>query len=543
MMNRRAVWVTCLLILARPAFLPAQDPKPAEPTLIVRLAATDTQLANAKYFAALVGQDNLADQLDGIIGAWAGPAGLAGSGIDVKRPFYAYAVAAAETQDSPLALLLPVADEDTFLKFLESFPIKVVRGDDPFFAIEYPNQPVRVYFRFANGYAYFTAMKRGHIELHQLVAPEKLAAADPTTALSVSLRIDHIPDMTKQMLLGQIELRLADVKDRRVDGEAKEQAEARRRAIDAASEALKRVLSEGRSAEIALAIDRDKDTFGLQVALDGKPNTLMNTAVSALAGGKSRFKPAPGSALHVGLNFAVPDAFRGLLGFAVDGLTRDAVAKELDPAKRELAAKVSKAVGPTLKAGQVDLHVVAAASADNQMSLLAALGVRDGKALEGVVKDLVEQLPESERGRIHLDDATVGSLNLHRVAVEPGHLDANARRLLGDHVNVWAGFSPNAVMLGLGGDAAATVGGLAAGESAERGPLIVIEGSIARLAALDPKAAKVAQRVFGRLPSAGDGFRISLEGGDKLKLALNFHGRALRFFSLMNEVNEGRAEP
>jgi len=543
MTNRRTSWLACLMVVAAPAVLPAQDPRPAEPTLIVRLAATESLLANAKYFATLVGHEHVADQLDGMIAAWAGPAGLAGSGVDVKRPFFAYAVAAAETAESPVALLVPVADEDAFLKFLESFPIKVLRGDDPFYGIEYPNQPVRIFFRFANGYAYFTAMKRGHVELHQLVTPDKLAAADPANALSVSVRIDRIPDMTKQMLLGQLELRLADVKERSGNGESKEQAEARRRGIDAVSEAVKRLLSEGRSAEIALAIDRERDTFGLQVSLDGKPNTLMNTAVGALAGGNTRFKPAPGSALHVGLNFAVPDAFRGLLGFAVDGLARDAVAKESDPAKRELAAKVTKAVGPTLKAGHVDLHIVAGASPENQMSLLAALGVRDGKAIEGVVKDLVGQLPESERGKVHLDDATVGSFNMHRLAVEPGTLDLNARRLLGGNVNLWAGFSPNAVMLGLGGDAAATVGGLDTGDKAERGPLVVIEGSVARLAALDPQASKVAERVFGRLPSAGDGFRLSLEGGDKLKLALNFHGRALRFFHQMNEVNEGRARP
>lgn len=542
MTNRRTLWLACFMMIGGPAALPAEDVKPAEPTLIIRVAATDTLLANAKYFARLVGQENVAEQLDGIIGAWAGPAGLAGSGVDVKRPFYAYAVAAAETQESPVAVLVPIADEDAFLKFLDSFPIKVVRGDDPFYAIEYPNQPVRIYFRFAKGYAYVTAMKRGHIELDQLIPPEKLAAADPTTAVGVSLRLDRIPDMTKQMLLGQVELRLADIKDRKSDGESKEKVEARRRGFDAAAEALKRLLSEGRSIELNLNIDREKDTFGLQASLDGKPNTLMTTVIRALAGGKSHFKPAPGSALHVGLNVAVPDALRGLLGFAVDGLARDAIAKESDPDKRELAQKVAKAVGPTLKAGQIDLHVVAGASSENRMNVLAALGVRDGKSIEGVVKDLVGQLPERDRGKIHIDDATIDGLNLHRIAVESNGLDSNARRLLGTDVNLWAGFRPTALMIGLGSDASTTVSGLTTVEQAERGPAIVIEGSIARLAALDPKAGKVAESAFGGLPGAGDGFRLSLEGGDKLQLNLRFQGRAVRFFHLLDEAKRDAAQ-
>jgi len=75
-----------------------------------------------------------------------------------------------------------------------------------------------VFFRFANKCVYVTAMDRGHIDVAKLAAPEQLPAGDANSVVGVTLRFDRIPDDLKQMALGQIEVRLAEIKGSQVPG-------------------------------------------------------------------------------------------------------------------------------------------------------------------------------------------------------------------------------------------------------------------------------------------------------------------------------------
>src|SRR5688572_18728584 len=111
-------WACWALVVAGVTVAPvrAQDAKPAAPTIAVRVKSIDGLLADVQYLAGLVGQEEQAKQLQGILEGMAGPKGLTGTGIDTKRPIGLYAVVTPGGVDSYASLLVPVADEKAFVE-------------------------------------------------------------------------------------------------------------------------------------------------------------------------------------------------------------------------------------------------------------------------------------------------------------------------------------------------------------------------------------------------------------------------------------------
>jgi hypothetical protein len=539
LMRRLATCLAIKWIAVVSAFAPAADDKRVEPALVARVKSIEGLLSDVKYLAKLVGQADAAEQLDGLIDAWIGEKGLAGSGIDTKRPIILYALAMPGGADSPISLMIPIADEANFLSFLKYHHVNAEQGNDGSYSLDLPGSPAPVFFRLANKCAYVTAMDRGHIDVAKLATPEQLPAADANGVLGVTLRFDRIPDDLKQMALGQMEIRLVEIKDRKNPDETPDQARIRRQGIDMLGVIIKTVLSEGKSLDFQWSIDRAKDDIAMALTLDGKPNTLMASTIEMLAGGKSRFAPASDSAFHAGVNLAIPDAIRVLVNPFLEMGMKDAVATESDPTKKAMMSKAIAAIGPTIKAGVVDLHIAAGSpKSGGNYNLLAAVGVQGGDKIESTVRELIGQIPAADRAKITSDAAKVNGVSLHQLKID--NLDADAKRLFGTGASAWAGFGKTAIMLGLGGDAAATFAGMTTNDPPKPAPMLVIEGSLAKLASLDknPSANQVAGQVFGSAPG-NDHFRLSLNGGKQLKLDLSFKGLGLAFFQQLNEKKGG----
>jgi hypothetical protein len=534
-MRRIANCLTILWIALVPVVSRAADEKPIEPAFVVRVKPVEGLLGDVKYIAKLVGQGDAAEQLDGVIDAWMGEKGLAGSGVDIKKPILLYALATPTGTDSPFSLVIPIANEANFLSFLKNHHVNAEQDNDEVYALDLPTSPVPVFFRLANKCAYVTAQERHHLDAAKLVTPEKIPVADAKSVVEVTLRFDRMPDDLKNMILGQIELRLAEIKERKNPDETPDQARIRKQGIDVLGVIIKTVLSEGKSLNFLWTIDRNKEDIALALTLDGKPNTLMASTIEMLAGGKSRFAPAKDAAFHAGLNLAVPDAIRVLVNPLIEMGMKDAVAREADAGKKAMITKAIDAVGPTLKAGVVDLHIAAGSpNSGGNYNLLAALGVQRGDKIESAVREFMSQIPAKDRANITTDVAKINGTSLHQLKIE--NLDAEGKRLFGPSASAWAGFGKTAIMLGLGGDAAATFAGMTTNDPPQPAPMLVIEGSLAKLASLDknPAANQVAGQVFAS--SAGsDHFRISLNGGKQLRLDASFKGRGLTFFQQLNE--------
>jgi len=432
-------------------------------------------------------------------------------------------------------VMVPLADEATVVKLLENFGFNPTKDTHGVYSIEMPGRPISLYFKAAHQYLYFTAIDKGYLDDARLIAPEKITSTDPRQLFGATLRIEQIPDQLKQIALGQIDLRLAELKDRKPDGETPDQRRQRRQGLEVLNYVAKTILSEGKTLQVQIGVDRARDDLSAILALDGKPGTTMAQGIALLGAGKTRLAAPQDAAFHFGLNLTIPEMFRPLVDMAV----KDGVERQADPGKKDVAKKLYSSVAATLKRGELDAHLSACTNGDGgPFSVLAGISVEKGDLIEGAVRELVAKVPEAQRSQITLDAETVGATHLHKVSLNEYALDENARQIFGSNACLWSGFSPSAVLLGLGARGPDTLRNLTSLSEPKSTPAVLVEASVAKLAPLDRNSTgsvKLAKEVFGPAGSGGDTVRLTLDGGKNLKLSATFKGLVLKFFRLLEE--------
>src|SRR5207244_8766304 len=137
------------------------------------------------------------------------------------RPLAIYAIVGAGGLDSKGVVMLPVADENAFIEMLTDivgrFGVTGKKESDGVHAFTIPGAPVQVFIRFANKYAYVAAgLDRSAIEPANLLPPtSKSLSAGPGELIGLTVNIDRIPDMLKQIALTQLQVQLAAAKDKK----------------------------------------------------------------------------------------------------------------------------------------------------------------------------------------------------------------------------------------------------------------------------------------------------------------------------------------
>src|SRR5262249_1798812 len=98
-------------------------------------------------------------------------------------------------------LMVPVTDEKAFLTMLDNLGFKAEKDATDLYSVKQNVLPVDVFFRFANKYAYVTALNAEAVDAKTLVAPGDVFKKELRGFLSATLRVDQIPDGVKQMIL------------------------------------------------------------------------------------------------------------------------------------------------------------------------------------------------------------------------------------------------------------------------------------------------------------------------------------------------------
>jgi hypothetical protein len=540
---RTRTWVVTLAVLAAAVPARADTPKSVEPTVVVRLKSFDGLMADAKYLAELAGQADKAKEIDGVIQALAGPKGLAGTGLDTKRPLAAYAVVGPNGVDSKAVLMLPVADEAAFVEavntLLGQFGATMKRDGDGVHTVTIPNAPVSAYVRFANRYAYVAAPDRTAIEPDHLLPPTaQWLGSDGAELIGVTVNIDRIPDSLKQVALGQLQVHIANAKDRKEPNETAAQTRLKGQVLDAVFQRVQAVLTEGSALQAGLTIDRRTETVAGQLSLTGKPGSELVRGLADLAGRQTAFGGVSAAAAQLALSVALPDAFRESFSAVVEEGIAEGIKKQGDATKREVAQKLWSALAPTIKAGVLDVSAgLNGPNTSGHYTAFAAVKVQDGKAIERTLKDLSTRIPEKERHALKLDAETIAGVAVHRI--EPGDkVDPEARRVFGDQVAALVAFRTDAALFVLGGeDAKATMRSLVESKPAKAGAVLEVRGSVGRLAALDKEkgaeAKKIAEEVFGT--GGKDVVRFSVEGGSALTVRVTMKTDIIRFGSRLSD--------
>src|SRR5262245_59511267 len=111
-----AVAAVALAAVLSPGRAAAQ--KMNEPTVEIRLRSVNDLLERGEYVAGLVGQEEGVKPVRDLVKQLS-TADKGIEGIDPKRPFGAFAVLTPDVQDSPVVVMVPVADKDRLLAALK----------------------------------------------------------------------------------------------------------------------------------------------------------------------------------------------------------------------------------------------------------------------------------------------------------------------------------------------------------------------------------------------------------------------------------------
>jgi hypothetical protein len=536
MFRRLLPCVALLGLVALPGTArPADQKKPDEPGVVVRVQSLDELMSNFRYLAALVGREEEAKQLEGMLQAKAGgPKGL--EGIDAKRPMALYATFSDGGLENTTAVgLVPIADEKAFLALVENIGCKAEKDKDDVYLVTGDNLTVPVYFRFANKHAYVTALNKDAIDKDKLLPPEKVLPAGKGEVLSVSVRIDQVPKSLRDLAASQIEQQLDAAKDEKKDGETKAEHDAKVEIIELIKAHVLSVIHDGREAALRLNVDQKGQDLSLELGLGAVKGSALAQSIAGLGQQKSVVAGLVSSESVANVQVSLPGdpkLAQALQAVFKEGIEKD-IAKQTDPAKKAQAEKIFKAFAPALKFTDTDLAIdFRGPHKDGLYTLAAGLKVADGAVLDKSIRDVVKELPEKERGQIKLDVEKAGDLSIHRIDVKD--TDEGFRKSFGDGPAYFAVRS-DAVFVTAGHDALHALKE-ALKVAPKVGRPVQIEVSVARIANAmakeRPDAPKAAAKAFGQDRDA-DKVRVSLEAGQELKLRLLLKAPVLKFLHLM----------
>src|SRR5262249_30688897 len=136
--------VFCLLVAAQPA---------RAQIAVVTVRSVESLLSDTKYVLKLAGQDELIQQLDGMIGLLGDGKGI--PGIDGKKPLGVYVLEPKNGAPLPPVVgFIPVTKEEDFFDALAKLHLEVSKPDDKGVrSIDVPRGGT-VYVRAANGHLY-----------------------------------------------------------------------------------------------------------------------------------------------------------------------------------------------------------------------------------------------------------------------------------------------------------------------------------------------------------------------------------------------------
>jgi hypothetical protein len=533
-MRSRVVSVLALFLLV--PVLAAAD-KPAAPTLTLRLPALDDLIADLRYLAEQAGRGEEAKQFEKLVKSLGGDKGI--EGLDPKKPLALYAYLGGAGIDSKVVLLLPIADQKAFLDRITLLGIKA-KEEKGLYEFQPKGSPFPAYFRFANGYVYGTVRDKDMLGEQKLLAPAAVMPPGEKDMLALALDLTGFPENLRDILVGQLDLRAADFKEKQPN-ETKDQAAFRGAVIDDSIRFLKMLLTDSGQLTLRFAVDRQAGDVSLSVGLSGQKNSPLAKSLASLAEVKSSVAGLISSDASFAsrMTYQLSEDLRKKLGPVVDEGLQQLLSSTKDQGEKELIRPLVESLAPTLKQGKIDVALEFRGPSEKKLyTVVAGTALKDGAAIEKALKNLVAKLPDNAKERISFDVAKESGINIHRLNVEKD-LDAEAKKSLGENP-IYIAIRGDAVFAGLGEDGLNALKG-ALGAKSQASPVMRIEVSMLRIASLvavqQKHAPKAAEEAFAKNKS-GDKFFISLEGGKDLRIRVGMSGAVLRFFALLDKAEK-----
>ena len=535
-MYRQLCVITTLVLLALGQAQPAYAQKAIEPTIEVRMRSVNDFLDKVAYLGDIVNQSEPAKQAVEFVRTLTDDKkGI--EGIDPTKPFGFYGTITKDVIDSQVILMIPVADEKAFLDLLTGkLNLEPKKGDGDRYELQIPNVPLPVFFRFTNGYVYATAGSVKNLDDKKLLAPKDYFRANDSALASADVHLDRIPDDIKKTLFAQIELKTAESKNEKKDGDTPAGIRLRNWGVDVAPQALQTLLKEGGKLSLTVDVKPKSDDIALDVQLTAKEGSDFAKTLSGLKGRTGLALPTTTTPLATAsAKLALPEGSLQELQKAIDLAVEEAIAAA--PENEKAARKQeAKSLIPTLKAGKLEATFLATERDKNgKTAIYFTMNVVEGKEIEKSFKQLATKITE-DKATYEFDVKKIGDVTFHKVVVKAPEF----QETIGSNT-IWVGISDKLFVIQITPDGKLNES-LAKPQTSDNVRPFHSELSIASLFALTEKALKAEKmqelisEVFGKAGPAGkDTLKFSIEGGDILTMRMSMKGKAFKLAVMIDQ--------
>ena len=507
--------------------LHAQAPKPT-PGVVFRMQPINRLVENAFFLAEAVGMKEQAKMIEGSLKGLTGPKGI--EGIDPEKPIGLYGNIGPNLIDSEVVGLIPIADEKTFVEMLGKLNLQAKKGENGNYVMNIPNSPFPMFFKFKDGYMCATIRDEKGIDDKKLLSPKELLSVEKTGVMSISLNLSGLPEDLIKNIVPQIELQIAEAKQKKIPGETPAVQKLRNDVSEILLQFIVQVFTQGDDLTMKVDMDRKAGDIGLGVSFKGKNGSELAKTIAGMGAGKSMGAGmiSKDSVLHMNMNSVIPaTARKDFIKVFQEGINKS-IEDEKDASKKGAMEKMAKALAPTLELGTMDAVMEVRKTSNGKFAFLTAMKIAEGKKIEEVIKLLYKDLPDSEKKKLSLDFAKAGDTNVHKVDIlvqpadvknfgsEPGYLAIS-----------------NDVILFAGGEKSLPLVNEALSSSAKPSPIFEFEIAFNKAAGLLTKefadAVEVAEKIFKENPNS-DKLKLTLEGGKELSLKMSMKSTVLTFF-------------
>ncbi|MBO0698830.1 MAG: hypothetical protein J2P46_10580 [Zavarzinella sp.] len=526
-----------LLVVAAPS---SAAPRPGEksegPAIIGQAKSFNELLDMTKSMVRNVGGEQLYKMFEKEALPNIDPAKL--PGIDPKRPFGLYGILDSDVTKWRGVLLIPVTTERDFIDMLDHFEIKANKGKEPgtYDIVVPPQVPFPVALRIHKQYAYVALGGFDVLDTKVILDPKDVISDKEKAALYLSIRPDRMTPETRKFLLAAFSEQTDNLKEMIAEPELKDAFHLTQRL---ATRWLKLVLEEGR--DVALRLDADTKTGEVfaDLTVEGMPRSSLASAIAARKPTTNAFASLAGDDYAHRVYVSAPlfaDEAQQAAAKLVEHWQKVS-ARELAGAPPEAIALVEaalKSLKATVESGEMDLAAaIRGPNKDGFYTAVGAVHCKGGAQLEKAIREAVKILPEREKGFFKFDAGKVGDLAVHEIDLSTEAGDP-AKKVFGDGQKAYFAFGKNALYATYGPDGMKL---LKEAIAAKPGPAPVFDSS-----SNGKKAAELMKRIMPENPngprigvswveSLTTGMRVTVEGGDRLKVRLSYNvGMFMMFF-------------
>ena len=530
-MRRLSLALTFLVLAATTA--PAGEKNTDTPAIVLRVKSLEALLQNLNLVVKLVGQDEAALSIEGVIKGKIGKKGL--EGIDPARPFGAYARFGKTFDELTGAVLIPVADEKAFLTLVDNLNLAVAKDKAGIYTHK-TKQNIDVYFRFAHKYVFVTAGSAESIQDRALPDPAQALALSGDATLAIAVRVDRIPLDAKLVALKHLDDAIMAAEMNGAPNETKVQKAFRIALLHDVKKLGASLIDDATEVRLDLDVSDKTKEINVNLSIAGKPGSALAKTIRRIGELKSPLAglAAKDVAFHGNIHFVLPEELNTAFSAVIKEVQDKSVEGIQDAKKKMQAEELFKALMPSATAGEFQFTAVALGPKNDHYAFVGAVKLKDGVELGRTVGlrllEALKDIPEEQRGKIQLDFDKAGAIAIHKFELPKNPaIDKILEDIVRDR-DLYLAFRADALFLALGQDALPALKTAIAAKDAAASVPFLFDFDAARMARLMAQTKEQKDLAAKLFPAGQTGrVRLAIEGGETLSARLRMQLNVLEF--------------